>query len=311
MAFKKKGRKGPANLRKRALEADEDEAEVKATVAAGLAAQQVRKKARLSTNKGGDNEQSAHEQILASLVKSESAKPGDGRIIASSRDDKAAKKDTSVAFGTSGVAGSIQSNDATRTIDVDGHTGADKNSKRFGPMRAPSNVRVTCRFDYQQDICKDFKETGYCGYGDSCIFLHDRGDYKTGWQLEREWEGKMNKLTGARDQDLEIDPNTFEVRQKGQDTDSDDDDIPDECPICDEPFTNPVVTACGHYFDEACALKHERTGGGKCYECNAKTNGNFKVAKGSVGKDEKEQEQKKKEEPSDDDDDNDDSDRRR
>ena len=23
---------------------------------------------------------------------------------------------------------------------------------------------------------------------DSCIYLHDRGDYKTGWQLEKEWE---------------------------------------------------------------------------------------------------------------------------
>jgi RING finger protein 113A len=23
---------------------------------------------------------------------------------------------------------------------------------------------------------------------DTCKFLHDRSDYKTGWQLEREWE---------------------------------------------------------------------------------------------------------------------------
>jgi hypothetical protein len=26
--------------------------------------------------------------------------------------------------------------------------------------------------------CKDYKETGRCGYGDSCKFMHDRGDYK-------------------------------------------------------------------------------------------------------------------------------------
>ncbi len=25
---------------------------------------------------------------------------------------------------------------------------------------------------------------GYCGFGDSCIYIHDRGDYKTGWELE-------------------------------------------------------------------------------------------------------------------------------
>ena len=33
-------------------------------------------------------------------------------------------------------------------------------------------------------------------FGDSCKFLHDRGDYKQGWQLDREWEnvtkGKKN-----------------------------------------------------------------------------------------------------------------------
>jgi RING finger protein 113A len=54
-------------------------------------------------------------------------------------------------------------------------------SIRAGPLKASSNVRISARFDYQQDICKDYKETGHCGFGDSCIFMHDRGDYKTGW----------------------------------------------------------------------------------------------------------------------------------
>lgn len=49
-----------------------------------------------------------------------------------------------------------------------------------GPMRAPSNLRATVRWDYQPDICKDYKETGYCGFGDSCKFMHDRSDYKHG-----------------------------------------------------------------------------------------------------------------------------------
>ena len=35
-------------------------------------------------------------------------------------------------------------------------------------------------------MCKDFKDTGYCGYGDACKFLHDRSDYKSGWQLEKD-----------------------------------------------------------------------------------------------------------------------------
>ena len=44
------------------------------------------------------------------------------------------------------------------------------------------------RWDYAPDICKDYKETGFCGFGDSCKFMHDRSDYKFGWQLEREME---------------------------------------------------------------------------------------------------------------------------
>ncbi|XP_067607858.1 E3 ubiquitin-protein ligase RNF113A-like [Pseudorca crassidens] len=57
---------------------------------------------------------------------------------------------------------------------------------RKGPIRAPEHLRATVRWDYQPDVCKDYKETGFCGFGDSCKFLHDRSDYKHGWQIERE-----------------------------------------------------------------------------------------------------------------------------
>nr|CAG8470736.1 11817_t:CDS:10 [Entrophospora candida] len=102
---------------------------------------------------------------------------------------------------------------------------------KAGPIRAPTNIRVTSRFDYQPDVCKDYKETGYCGYGDSCKFLHDRGDYKTGWQLEKEWEevqGKSKK-----------DPNAFVVESSG---DESDEELPFACLICRNEFKNPVVT---------------------------------------------------------------------
>ncbi len=42
---------------------------------------------------------------------------------------------------------------------------AASGSNRKGPMRAPENLRVTVRWDYQPDICKDYKETGFCGFG--------------------------------------------------------------------------------------------------------------------------------------------------
>ena len=32
--------------------------------------------------------------------------------------------------------------------------GAEKGGGAHGPLRAPSNIRMTVRFDYQPDICK-------------------------------------------------------------------------------------------------------------------------------------------------------------
>jgi len=62
-----------------------------------------------------------------------------------------------------------------------------------GPLRAPTFIRTTAVFDYQPDVCKDYKETGFCGFGDSCLYMHDRSDYKTGWQQEKEWDEQQAK----------------------------------------------------------------------------------------------------------------------
>lgn len=99
---------------------------------------------------------------------------------------------------------------------------------RRGPIRAPANLRSTVRWDYQPDICKDYKETGFCGFGDSCKFLHDRSDYKAGWQLEREWASGEY----ARDSD---DDKRYEIESDGE-------DFPFKCVICRGSFTDPVVT---------------------------------------------------------------------
>nr|XP_012220675.1 PREDICTED: RING finger protein 113A [Linepithema humile] len=136
---------------------------------------------------------------------------------------------------------------------------------RKGPIRAPSNLRATVRWDYQPDICKDYKETGFCGFGDSCKFLHDRSDYKLGWQLERE------TVTGEYDNSGDEDDKKYEI-------DSDEDDLPFKCFICRNSFTDPVVTKCKHYFCEKCALEQYRKST-RCYICNVQTNGTFNPAK--------------------------------
>ncbi|XP_077108871.1 E3 ubiquitin-protein ligase RNF113A [Ranitomeya variabilis] len=141
---------------------------------------------------------------------------------------------------------------------------------RKGPIRAPEHLRATVRWDYQPDICKDYKETGFCGFGDSCKFLHDRSDYKHGWQLERELEeGRY----GANDEE------NYEVS-------SGEEDLPFKCFICRDTFKNPIITKCKHYFCEGCALQHYRKSK-RCYVCNTQTNGVFNPAKELIAKMEK------------------------
>ncbi|KAM4622905.1 E3 ubiquitin-protein ligase RNF113A [Discoglossus pictus] len=141
---------------------------------------------------------------------------------------------------------------------------------RKGPIRAPDHLRATVRWDYQPDICKDYKETGFCGFGDSCKFLHDRSDYKHGWQMEREMEeGRY----GGNDEE------NYEVS-------SDEEDLPFKCFICRESFKNPIITKCRHYFCESCALQHYRKSK-RCYVCNVQTNGVFNPAKDLMAKMEK------------------------
>lgn len=104
---------------------------------------------------------------------------------------------------------------------------ASSGMNRKGPMRAPLHLRATIRWDYQPDICKDWKETGYCGFGDSCKFLHDRSDYKSGWQLDREFEENIK----PEDEDAYVISSSDE-----------DDQLPFACFLCRERFTNPVIT---------------------------------------------------------------------
>ncbi|XXG82317.1 hypothetical protein AAC387_Pa10g0295 [Persea americana] len=160
----------------------------------------------------------------------------------------------------------------------------EKAGGAHGPLRASAHIRSSMRFDYQPDICKDYKETGYCGFGDSCKFMHDRGDYKSGWQMEREWDEaeKVRKrnlaLGGGEGEDGD---GAAERGGGGGGRDADDDDdedsLPFACFICRQPFQDPVVTKCKHYFCEHCALKHHSRNK-KCYVCNKPTLGIFNTA---------------------------------
>ena len=161
-----------------------------------------------------------------------------------------------------------------------------KNKLLAGPIRATANIRTTCRFDYQPDICKDYKDTGFCGFGDSCIYLHDRGDTMSGWQLEQEWEkqqqlkkqkqqeqmqafmdGNFSSTTATNNNDNNNGTSNTET------TTTTDDGIPFACFVCRTPFQDPVVTSCGHYFCQKCIQRQIRENNGRCPICDKDTHG--------------------------------------
>ena len=146
-------------------------------------------------------------------------------------------------------------------------------TRTVGPVKAPTNIRTITVTDFAPDVCKDYKQTGFCGYGDSCKFSHMREDYKQGWELDKDWEkvGEKGKKGGKG------------VKSLAEAEDSEEEDaalegIPFACIVCKKGYTNPVVTKCGHYFCEGCALQRYRRNP-SCAACGAGTGGVFNGAK--------------------------------
>ncbi|KAK2196743.1 bifunctional Zinc finger [Babesia duncani] len=126
---------------------------------------------------------------------------------------------------------------------------ASKYTGLYGPVRASAtNVRTTLRIDYQPDVCKDYKETGYCGFGDTCKFLHDRSDYKSGWQIEKEWQQQQQRRqekTQAkidawhRKMQANLETGEPDGQGKGDEPDPGDPSDPDESDTSDSDATSP------------------------------------------------------------------------
>ncbi|GME96243.1 metal ion binding protein [[Candida] boidinii] len=57
-----------------------------------------------------------------------------------------------------------------------------------------ADIKANNVIDYQRDVCKDFLKNGYCGFGDTCKFLHYRDEFKpVKNQKNREWEDVIKK----------------------------------------------------------------------------------------------------------------------
>uniref|UniRef100_A0A166JFY5 RING-type domain-containing protein n=1 Tax=Daucus carota subsp. sativus TaxID=79200 RepID=A0A166JFY5_DAUCS len=97
----------------------------------------------------------------------------------------------------------------------------EKAGGSHGPLRASAHIRVSARLQVT----------------------------KSGWQLEKEWDEKEK----ARKRNLAL--KQFESDEEAEQSDEDDDSLPFACFICRQPFADPVVTKCKHYFCEHCTLK--------------------------------------------------------
>jgi RING finger protein 113A len=91
--------------------------------------------------------------------------------------------------------------------------------------------------DRHKTICKPFKETGYCGYGSTCKYSHDR-------YIETE-----------EDADIYTEATS--------------------CAICNKDLEDEVVTECGHSFCSSCAFSRYQVDD-RCYTCRRPTHGRFR-----------------------------------
>ncbi|GAB4861604.1 hypothetical protein Ancab_036855 [Ancistrocladus abbreviatus] len=188
------------NIRKQAIEEDEDEDEDKT----GISVLRSNKKPPKADNKlyfsTGHSKQPISDES-ASEPKNQLFQFESSEEIQVQNDSKAtATLETETEFSRDARA--IRE----KALKLAEEALREKAGGAHGTLRASAHIRVSARFDYQPDICQDYKETGSCGYGDACKFMHDQGDYKSGWQLEKEWEEaekarKRNLVMGGDDRD--------------------------------------------------------------------------------------------------------------
>ncbi|KAI0397637.1 hypothetical protein F5Y17DRAFT_414033 [Xylariaceae sp. FL0594] len=292
--FKKRGAKGKANLRKRPATpppANSDSDESDYTSSEDESGQRVKRRKRnnaVVTASSKDNATSSAHQHGAIVFEADRSVPITSTNDATKRvdwfDEDANLLGKTRPMPKNASTGAVSdAPDGTYKGLANKATFITKNpnapDRKVGPIKAAANIRTVTTTDFAPDVCKDYKQTGFCGFGDNCKFLHAREDYKQGWQLDREWEnvtkGKKNiggKVVASANRDAK--------------NDEDDDDadaallekIPFACIVCKGPYKEPIVTRCGHYFCLPCALQRYRKDP-SCAACGSGTNGVFNTAK--------------------------------
>lgn len=132
---------------------------------------------------------------------------------------------------------------------------------KFQPQRKKVTEAPSACIDYGQDICKDYYETGFCGFGDSCKFIHTRLEQKSTWELEREFIKLQNeKLNSTSSVDVDVDVKK-EMESKKI--------VERKCSLClREPPNIPFLLApCNHLFCEDCYMMDMDEENISCPDC--------------------------------------------
>jgi RING finger protein 113A len=287
VSFKKRGNKAKANIRKREPTpppaSDSDSGFTSSEDEGGRRIKRRKKNATITASSGapGSRANAANIALSTTSVSVQTTKDDATKTEAwyDERDGKPTTQGNKDPASTSGPDGTYRGI-ANYTSFIEKNP--DRlNKPTVGPQKGSTNVRTITVTDFAPDVCKDYKQTGFCGFGDSCKFLHAREAYAQGWQLDREWEinTKGKKPTGGKTV-ASANREGGNAATAGDDADDEAllESIPFACILCKESYKSPVVTKCGHFFCEACALKRYRKDP-SCAACKASTNGVFNVAK--------------------------------
>lgn len=157
----------------------------------------------------------------------------------------------------------------------------EKTTNKFQPQRKKKMAEMPgARVDYGQDICKDYYETGFCGFGDSCKFIHTRLEQKSSWELEKEFLDQQQRQRKDQDKD------NVDNFSKSTETPT---NIRKELKICaicskEPPIQATLRSPCHHLFCEECFIEQTEN---TCPTCKISLKGKAMVVVVTKNDDEK------------------------
>lgn len=140
------------------------------------------------------------------------------------------------------------SQEGATTIEHKDEATVDTTKQEPNLSAIPVNIRTTVTTDFQPDVCKDYKLTGYCGYGDTCKFLHIRGETRAKKPVVKEWENVKNP----------------EAKKEPE--------VPFKCVLCKQDYKSPIKTVCNHYYCRQCFITRYKNKK-NCFICGKNTEG--------------------------------------